>query len=696
MSVTLDGKPLTPTTDYTVTFDDAAGVTFVVENQKWRAVFAPGEYEFTVKGTGNYTSEVTATFEVKKAQISSATVTGLDGPFTYSGEAIQPKPTLALNGKTLKEGTDYTLSYSNNTNVGTATITITAKADSAHFTGSTTANFTINPLAISDAAITIVPTPIDGVTYNAEEQKPITAVKFGETTLVKGTDYEIAYQDNVAAGTDTAKFTITGMGNFAGTRNGTFSIGLARPNLDSLTDVSVTHVYTETGTKTFTLPNNMFPEKETNKNFTIVVKGYTNAELFATEPRPSTDGTELEYALNGTTKTGSSDVEIKVVPASDNYIKTATFSLKIIVTDKTDVSNNISFPDGTRTYTGSGIKYEAATINGNSISATYIYTPAPNSTTASLTDSTDPNGAGLPLTVGTYKVTVNYSTSTSFGSKTATFEIKPATPTTPDPVKVDGPGKKLADLEKSMRKDIGLAGQFTWTDANGNSLPSTTEIQPDTEYKWTFTPENRNYSEIKGSFVPYVDDISYLPAVIGGNTGSFNFRDVTRTDYYYNAVKWAAENGIASGTSSRTFSPDAVCTRAQTVTFLWRAAGSPLPRYRVNPFTDVSPYDYYYNAVLWAVEEGITTGLTATTFGPDATVTRGQVATFLYRAASAAKPNTFNPFTDVKSSAYNYDAILWAYDNSITTGTSTTTFSPDAFCTRAQIVTFLYRFYQGR
>ena len=697
MSVTLGGKELTPTTDYTVTFDHAAGVTFVVENQKWRAVFAPGEYEFTVKGTGNYTSEVTATFEVKKAQISSATVTGLDGPFTYSGEAIQPKPTVTFNGITLTEGTDYTLSYSNNIDAGinTATVTITAAENHAHFTGSTTATFTINPLNISPAGVvSAVPGTIDGLIYNAEEQKPIKKVKFDDTELKEGTDYEISYTNNVNAGENTASFIITGKGNFTGEKTGTFSIAKANLNLPS-ENPAFTYVYTETGTKTYTLPSDMFLANETNKSFTIESVVCTNNTIFTEAPKASTDKTKLEYTLKGDRTLGKAFIQITIGPNSANY-KSGLLTVEVEVVDKTDVSKNISFPDGTRTYTGSGIKYEAATINGNSISATYTYTPAPNSTTASLTDSTDPNGAGLPLTVGTYTVTATYSDATSFGSKTATFEIKPATPTTPDPVKVDGPGKKLADLEESMRKDIGLAGQFTWTDANGNSLPSTTEIQPDTEYKWTFTPDNANYSEIKGSFVPYVDDISYLPAVIGGNTGSFNFRDVTRTDYYYNAVKWAAENGIASGTSSRTFSPDAVCTRAQTVTFLWRAAGSPLPRYRVNPFTDVSPYDYYYNAVLWAVEEGITTGLTATTFGPDATVTRGQVATFLYRAASAAKPNTFNPFTDVKSSAYHYDAVLWAYDNSITTGTSTTTFSPDAFCTRAQIVTFLYRFYQGR
>ena len=690
MSVTLGGKELTPTTDYTVTFDDAAGVTVVEENQKWGTVCAPGEYKFTVKGKGNYAGEVTATFTVGKASLKNADV-GDIAPVDYDGTAKTPKPTVTFNGITLKEDTDYTLSYSNNTNVGNATITITAKADSEYFTDSTEKTFKINAIHI-DTNTKIKVAAIPDQVYNAQPQEPAVTVKFGDKTLVKGTDYTVNYANNTnVSGGTLASATITGIGNFTGEKQATFKINPANLNLSNK---NFTHVYTDNVNQTYTVPADMFlaAEKEANKEFTITKTSLTYA-LTAGEDvltgNPTVSGNTISYTLKGTPDAlGTVAVEVPVHATCGNY-KDSTFLLTITVTDKTDVSNNISFPDGTRTYTGSGIKYEAATLNGNSVNMTYTYAANVNTGASLTTDN-------LPLTVGTYTVTATYSDATSFGSKTATFEIKPATPTTPDPVKVDGPGKKLADLEESMRKDIGLAGQFTWTDANGNSLPSTTEIQPDTEYKWTFTPDNANYSEIKGSFVPYVDDISYLPAVIGGNTGSFNFRDVTRTDYYYNAVKWAAENGIASGTSSRTFSPDAVCTRAQTVTFLWRAAGSPLPRYRVNPFTDVSPYDYYYNAVLWAVEEGITTGLTATTFGPDATVTRGQVATFLYRAASAAKPNTFNPFTDVKSSAYHYDAILWAYDNSITTGTSTTTFSPDAFCTRAQIVTFLYRFYQGR
>ena len=126
--------------------------------------------------------------------------------------------------------------------------------------------------------------------------------------------------------------------------------------------------------------------------------------------------------------------------------------------------------------------------------------------------------------------------------------------------------------------------------------------------------------------------VSGAAGVIGGNTGSFNFHDVSRFDYFYDAVKWAAENGIASGTGRYTFSPDAVCTHAQTVTFLWRAAGEPKAENRNNPFTDVKEGSYCYEAVLWAVENGVTNGVTNTTFEPRSNCNRGQAVTFLYRA----------------------------------------------------------------
>ena len=170
------------------------------------------------------------------------------------------------------------------------------------------------------------------------------------------------------------------------------------------------------------------------------------------------------------------------------------------------------------------------------------------------------------------------------------------------------------------------------------------------------------------------------------------FIDVNKGAYYYDAVLWAVENNITTGTSATTFSPNATCTRGQVVTFLWRAAGCPEPTGSSSPFTDVKPGDYFYKAVLWAVEKNITKGTGATTFSPNDGCTRGQVVTFLHRFENAPSVGSAsNPFTDVSSGAYYNDAVLWAVKNNITTGTGAGKFSPDDVCTRGQIVTFLYR-----
>ena len=168
------------------------------------------------------------------------------------------------------------------------------------------------------------------------------------------------------------------------------------------------------------------------------------------------------------------------------------------------------------------------------------------------------------------------------------------------------------------------------------------------------------------------------------------FADVPSGVYYEDAVIWAVSKGITSGTTATTFSPNASCTRGQMVTFLWRAAGSPKVA-GTNPFSDVSADAYYYDAVLWAVKNGITSGTSATTFAPDATVTRGQTVTFLYRAAGSPAASGFS-FSDVSSDAYYANAVAWAVQQNITSGTGNGLFSPDADCIRAQIVTFLYRF----
>ena len=175
------------------------------------------------------------------------------------------------------------------------------------------------------------------------------------------------------------------------------------------------------------------------------------------------------------------------------------------------------------------------------------------------------------------------------------------------------------------------------------------------------------------------------------STGKNPFTDVPAGSYYEDAVIWAVDKGITTGTSATTFNPNGICTRAQAVTFLWRAAGSPAAKSSAMPFADVKAGSYYETAVLWAVENGITKGTSDTMFSPDATCTRAQIVTFLWRSQKSPAAGMANPFADVAADTYYIDAVLWAVKHNITVGTTFSIFSPDEECTRAQIVTFLYR-----
>ena len=217
-------------------------------------------------------------------------------------------------------------------------------------------------------------------------------------------------------------------------------------------------------------------------------------------------------------------------------------------------------------------------------------------------------------------------------------------------------------------------GSLAVKDANGNLLPLT------------------DLGNGKFSFVMPASKVSVEAEFV--KTAATSFADVPANAYFADAVKWAVDKGITNGLSDTMFGPYESCTRAQIVTFLWRAAGSPEPK-TASSFTDVPASAYYAKAVAWAVENGITNGMTDTTFAPNATCTRGQSVTFLYRALNGTASGSTN-FTDVKSDAFYADAINWAVANNVTNGTSNTTFSPNADCTRAEIVTFLYRAYQGK
>ncbi|MDO5142561.1 MAG: S-layer homology domain-containing protein, partial [Eubacteriales bacterium] len=215
--------------------------------------------------------------------------------------------------------------------------------------------------------------------------------------------------------------------------------------------------------------------------------------------------------------------------------------------------------------------------------------------------------------------------------------------------------------------------QLTVTDKNGKAV----SVTKTDDGKYTFTmPDGK--VDIQASFQP-----AAAPAA--------RFTDVAQGAFYADAVQWAVAQNITTGTSATTFSPDDACTRGQIVTLLWRAAGCPAPSKTTTALTDVDPNSYYGRAVLWALEQGITTGTSATTFSPDATCTRGQIVTLLYRHAGSPAVGGDSAFTDVPGDAYYADAVRWAVQNHVTNGLSATTFGSAATCTRGQIVTLLHR-----
>lgn len=236
---------------------------------------------------------------------------------------------------------------------------------------------------------------------------------------------------------------------------------------------------------------------------------------------------------------------------------------------------------------------------------------------------------------------------------------------------------------------ISVEGNYTLTTVNGK-LPSLPNVaRSDGAILEGWYTEKYGGDKVTTDYIFTADTTIY--AHWTPKSAQNPFTDVVLGSYYAEAVFWAVDKGIAKGITETTFEPETACTRAHAVTFLWRYAGSPNPKSTKMPFTDVPSDSYYYNAVLWAVENNITTGTDTNIFNPNAVCTRAHIVTFLWRANGSIFINGKHPFTDVKVNSYYEKAVLWAVDGGITKGINETEFCPDLSCTRAQIVTFLSR-----
>lgn len=421
-------------------------------------------------------------------------------------------------------------------------------------------------------------------------------------------------------------------------------------------------------------------------SLTVTVSGFVNGESAATAkgyeaPTVTADSTNVgQYTL---TPTGGE---------ADNYRFDYGAGVLTISSAKYPVSISTNQP----TLTGSG----TVTLTVTAAEGIQVSGVSCDDSSIQITGNEDGTySAALPNTTKTYTFTVNVSGDMS------NYEGGPATCTVSVTRRSSGGGgggSSSSSSSSAVSVDSGRNGSVSVSPKNASKGTTVTiTVKPDKGYevdeiivtdskgnelkvtrksdtRYTFTMPSGKVT-VEASFVEIED----------APDEGMAFVDVPANAYYADAVAWAVENGITSGTSDTTFSPNAACTRAQMVTFLWRAAGSP-KAVGNNPFTDLDASAYYYDAVLWAVSEGITSGTSATTFGPNATVTRGQTVTFLYRA-SGSPASSGNSFADVAPDAYYANAVAWAVSEGITSGTGNNAFSPDADCTRGQIVTFMYR-----
>lgn len=657
-AVTAEG--MTADVDYTVVYENNVNV---------------GVATITVTGKGNYTGEVVKTFNIIKKTITDAefVINIAADSYEFTGSAIEPAISVlwAENGA-LTVDADYTVTYTDNLNVGTATITVTG---AGNYDGTMTKTFTITPteyigtVVITADAATIAEGTVLTAVAPAGGALTYQWMKNGEEITENGTGstYTVTAGDVDAA----ISVVVTSTGNYVG----------------SLTSAEVlvgktvlTATVTIAGDSELTLTVEGAPAEE---NYTIVWLRDGEAISGAT-------GTSYTVAYDDLGR----DITAKLVAAGDTYtgevlsgnvISVPALAPSFEGAPTAEVGNGMANISFTAKANGSEIiNYQILvddvvidTIAGTE--TTYTLTGLANGTIYSVKVIAT-NGVGS-TTSEAVSVTPRRANAGGGGGAVKNTVNVPATNITGGSVKINSqmatPGKKVT---VTVTPDAGYElKELVVIDKKGNKL----EVTKNGDV-YEFVMPNGAVT-VNAEFVQSEEEPSVEPV-----TG---FVDVDKAAYYKNAVDWAVEAGITKGTGENTFSPETECTRAEMVTFLWRAAGMPKVSAADNQFADVADDSYYKDAVAWAVANGITAGVGDGKFAPDAIVDRAQTVTFLWRLAQSPANGADSTFGDVDADAYYGDAVAWAIENAITNGISNDAFGPADSCTRAQIVTFLFRYF---
>ena len=720
----------------------------------------------TIKATAHETKDYTEKEISYTLTVAPKTLTKDD--LTYSG------PITKVYDGSNSAPSDLTVFVKPTSLVGSDTLTITgsAKYNSKDVKDADTITFTPDAITTGNyrlaatEVLTITGASITKATPTYKKPTGVTA-KYGQTLG----DIALANPEGTTPGTwswQTPQTVLDKIGsytydanfkpddpNYKGVVGAAITVTVGKADGNNLKTVELTQKYTDASEHTYTpdwsgLPNGQTWSYGCESSSTLLTKNDVSAE-----------SGKLTYAISGG-KAG--DIVTITLKASCNNYEDFTITLNITLTEKDDQAA-LKLTGGTTVVYGQTL--QLGTSGGSGTGAvTYTITDVDGQATI------DADGKLTPVKVGTVKVKATKAEDANYNAITSAeveITITKATPTgEPKYTEITTSGKTLADaaltLDGSTLKPN--TGTLEWVDDKGNARPGDTKVEANTSYKWRFTPADANYTTLTGSIELYHKSSSggsgwyytyYTIKATAGTNGSISpsgwtsvrdgrdqtftitpdkgyavakvlvdgksvgavksytfknvtkdhtieaifmksngnpqtgvFVDVAEGSYYEEAIDWAVEKGITNGVSSNMFAPNDPCTRAQIVTFLWRAAGSPAPK-SMSSFTDVPADAFYAKAVAWAVENGITSGTGESKFSPNSTCTRAQAVTFLYRASGSPAVSGKAEFSDVSTTAFYADAVAWAAKKGITTGIGGGLFGSDNDCTRGQIVTFLWR-----